>query len=403
MLFLLDSLAFALFLYLAWAVGYLFFFAFAGVVRPQAKHSPDRLVKPTFKRIAVLIPAYKEDAVIVDTARCALEQIYPRSAFEVFVIADSLHPDTLDALSRLPIRVLPVAFAKSTKAKALNAALERLHDTFDIALLLDADNVMDPHVLAHINAAFGEGAQVVQAQRVAKNTDTPLAHLDALSEHINNHIFRKGHQAVGLSAALIGSGMAVDYHLFKRHMADVHAVGGFDKELELRLLQEGVRFTYCEDALVYDEKVSHPDTFVNQRTRWLAAQGHYLKRYFGRGLCELFRSGNVDFFDKTLQLVLPPRTLLIAALPVASGLSLVVPLGASTWSWLTLCVVMVWTLLLAMPRDAFNASLLQPLRMLPRGIWLMLRALRRSPTGNRTFLHTPHHMIPSTLQTKRPS
>jgi len=36
-----------------------------------------------------------------------------------------------------------------------------------------------------------------------------LALLDGISEEINNNIFRKGHQTLGLSSALIGSGMAL--------------------------------------------------------------------------------------------------------------------------------------------------------------------------------------------------
>jgi cellulose synthase/poly-beta-1,6-N-acetylglucosamine synthase-like glycosyltransferase len=38
-----------------------------------------------------------------------------------------------------------VAFEKSTKAKALNVALEQLDEQdFDIAVVLDADNIMAP-------------------------------------------------------------------------------------------------------------------------------------------------------------------------------------------------------------------------------------------------------------------
>jgi hypothetical protein len=48
----------------------------------------------------------------------------------------------------------------------------------------------------------------VQGHRTAKNTNNSWAILDAISEEINNNIFRKGHRVLGLSSAIIGSGMA---------------------------------------------------------------------------------------------------------------------------------------------------------------------------------------------------
>ena len=75
------------------------------------------------RRIAVLVPAYKEDGVILESVRANLMQDYPKSHYDLIVIADSFHPRTLNALANLPVRVLPVSFEVSTVTKALNAAL----------------------------------------------------------------------------------------------------------------------------------------------------------------------------------------------------------------------------------------------------------------------------------------
>src|SRR5690606_18533657 len=98
-----------------------------------------------YRRVAVLIPAYKEDGVIVDAARHALEQSYPADHFDVVVIADSLQRGTLERLAQLPIKVIQVSFERSTKVKALNRAMEVLGDDYDCALVLDADNIMERH------------------------------------------------------------------------------------------------------------------------------------------------------------------------------------------------------------------------------------------------------------------
>ena len=57
---------------------------------------------------------------------------------------------------------------------------------------------------------------------------------------INNSIFRLGHVNLGMSAALIGSGMAFEYPLFYDAMMDNTSVGGFDRVLEMKLLYKGI-------------------------------------------------------------------------------------------------------------------------------------------------------------------
>ena len=83
-------------------------------------------------------------------------------------------------------------------------------------MVLDADNLMETSFISKVNNAFNKGYMAVQGHRVAKNINTRFAILDAVSEEVNNMIFRKGHRVVGLSAALIGSGMAMEYAYFKR-------------------------------------------------------------------------------------------------------------------------------------------------------------------------------------------
>ena len=85
------------------------------------------LINKNLPSIAVLIPAYKEDAVIVDVAIKALKQNY-KGSFKVIVIADSLKLETLIDLYILPIKIIEVTFKKSTKAKALNYAMLELGD-----------------------------------------------------------------------------------------------------------------------------------------------------------------------------------------------------------------------------------------------------------------------------------
>jgi len=360
---------------------------------------------PVKRRIAVLVPAYKEDGIILSTARNLLEESYPADRYKVYILADSFQPETVAALRGLPrldasqpsasqpsashLEVLEVAFEKSTKTKSLNEAFRRITESLDIALICDPDNMLAPDFLERINSAFGAGARAVQGRRVAKNLDTSFAVLDACSEGINNHIFRKGTYALGLSSSIIGSGMAYEYDRVRGILSEISAVGGFDKILQLMIVKEGIRIHYLEDALVFDEKVDNPHAFEQQRKRWLSSQFIYLRRFFGQAFVQLFR-GNLSFFNLAVanNLILP-RAFLFALLPLVTIAGFFV-----SWNWglgaAAVAIVYGCALLLGIPREISNKDLGIAVMRLPKAVSIMVRAIFKLKNSNKTFIHTVH-------------
>ena len=370
---------------------YILIFSVAGLFYSQIKSKTAKKIR----RIAVLIPGYKEDDVIVEVAAEAIKQSYPADKFDVVIIADSFQPETLISLRKLPIKVIEVSFEKSTKSKALNKAMEQLTDNYDIAVILDADNVMAFDFLEKINTAFESDYKAVQGHRAAKNLNNGLAVLDAVSEEINNHIFRKGHRVLGLSSAIIGSGMAFDYQYFKSMMKSVTAIGGFDKEIELKMLKEGHKIEYLDDAYVYDEKISKADAFSNQRRRWLSAQLHYFTQDIGSAVLHLFTKGNIDYFDKAIQFIQPPRILLLGAVLIStvifSLLNMVLTESSDlTIAWISLASACILSFLFSIPRQYYSKKTAKAVLELPRGMMLMLGSLLRIKGANKQFLHTKH-------------
>ncbi|MBS1510978.1 MAG: glycosyltransferase family 2 protein [Bacteroidetes bacterium] len=378
-------------LLLSLATLYIFVFAVAGLLYKQVQYATPAVNQ----QIAVLIPGYKEDEVIVQVAKAALRQTYPADYFDVVIIADSFQPSTLTALNALPVQVIEVQFENSTKAKALNKAMSILTKPYDVAVVLDADNIMAPDFLEKINAAFAQGFMAIQGHRTAKNINNSWAILDAVSEEINNHIFRKGHRVLGLSSAIIGSGMAFQYDYFKQLMTEATAIGGFDKEIELNMLREKHTIAYVDDAIVYDEKVQKADVFGNQRRRWLSAQVHYFKKDIGRAAQHLILKGNVDYFDKAIQFIQPPRILLLGAvlLSAVTFTTLNFLLHDAAWhtqAWIMVALACVLSFLFSIPRKFYNGKTLHALITLPKGMLVMLLSLLRIKGANKKFIHTKH-------------
>ncbi|MBL4676116.1 MAG: glycosyltransferase [Mucilaginibacter sp.] len=377
-----------IFIYLGVYSLYLFVFSILGKlikIKPPAQAQG-------LSKFVIYICAYKEDQIILNSAAQALTIDYPKDKFHVCVIADSMQPETIQKLKAMPLQVVEVVFESSTKSKALHAAIAATHEDFDAAVVFDIDNIAAPDYLHQINNYMHDGNRVVQGHRVAKNTETPVAILDAISEEINNHIFRKAQQVFKLSAAIIGSGMVLEFKLFKETMAQIDAVGGFDKEMGLLLTRQKIHVNYADKAYIYDEKVSNPEVFKKQRRRWLSAQFNLLKTYGSTGFKELFKNGNFDYFNEIYQTAILPRILMLGLMPFMLLVSLLLPgIGPGWQLWLAATACCYIGILVAVPAGFFNSKLLSAVMRIPLIFFTMLALLFKLKGANKKFIHTPHN------------
>ncbi len=372
----------ALFIVLGVPVAYFLVFSLASL----AKHKRKRSGTSERRRFITLLPAYKADSVILSTSSNLLDQDYPKELYKVVVIADSLKPETLEELKKLPLIVKEVSFEKSSKAKALQSAVDFLGpDATDIVTIVDADNLVDNDFITRLNDAFELGTVAVQTHRTAKNRNTPTAVLDAASEEINNSIFRKGHNALCLSSALIGSGMAFDYEWFRNNI-QLCTTSGEDKELEILLLKQRIHIDYLEDVLVYDEKVQAGNVYYDQRRRWIAAQFYSLASA-AKGIPSAL--GNLDYFDKLIQWCFPPRMLLMGLIPLlAIIITIFAPARAMKW-WVLLLSLLA-ALLIAVPKEQFDKKFWNALISSPMLVFFTLKNLFRLKGTKDNFIHTEH-------------
>ena len=270
-------------------------------------------------RFAIIIPAYKQDNVIEQTVVSILSQDYPQRMFDVTVISDHQNEMTNMRLAQYPITLLTPNFAESTKAKSLQYAILNLPEfkIYDIALVLDADNIVGQDFLQNVNDAFEVAAtRAIQLHRISKNRDTAAARMDAIFEEINNAIFRKGHINLGFSAALAGSGTAYDFAWFKTNVMKARTAGE-DKELEALLLRQEIFIDYFDNIYVYGEKKRTTTKLNEQRGRWASQQFHNFIRNIRFLPGAIFRK-QYDLADKIIQWMLIPRTTMVGVIMLMS-------------------------------------------------------------------------------------
>ena len=335
----------------------------------------------------ILYPAYNEDRVIVSSVHQFLGQYYPYEKFHVAVISDHMQPETNDKLKALPVTLLTPVFEKSSKAKAMQYAMDQIKEDYDYVVILDADNVVDSDFLEKLNEVCAKGYKAIQCHRCAKNSNNDIAVLDGVSEEINNTIFRKAHNRIGLSSALIGSGMCFDFKWFKENVYKL-TTAGEDRELEALLLMQGVYIHYEESIPVFDEKVSNKDNFQKQRLRWMTAQIQSLLHLLPH-VPHAIISGNIDLIDKTVQQALIPRSMLIVLTFVMACL---ITLLSKVWclKWWLLFLFICISLYVATPRQLRSHSVFGKILSIPLLVWKMILNILKIDRKNTDFIHTTH-------------
>ena len=381
----------ALWLIVAASTIYVCFFALISLFYSKeenyAYNRSPHLVGQEPQRFLVLYPAYNEDRVILNSINQFGYQDYPQDHYTVVVISDHMQPETNDLLAKYPIRLLQPSFEKSSKAKAMQYAISTIGDEhYDHVVVLDADNVVQSSFLSQLNILCNAGYDVIQCHRCAKNSDNDVAVLDGVSEEINNTLFRKAHNRIGLSSALIGSGMCFKYDIFRKNVFQL-TTAGEDREMEALLLRQNIFIKYAADIHVFDEKVSSQDNFQRQRMRWMTAQIQSLLSMLPK-IPHALLHGNINFVDKTIQQALIPRSMLIMILGIMSVLITIIN---PDWSikWWILFGCLAIAMFIAIPAPLRFRSFGKALAV-PGLVLRMIKNILHMDHKNTDFIHTEH-------------
>lgn len=383
-------LDYILYVYLALCTLYLIVFTAGSFRSKRKKCNCIRQEHNKKYRFALLFPAYKEDKVILESTTAAANQQYQRDFFDIYVVADQMQTDTIEKLRSNGVKIVFPKAGESSKANALKSVSTQLNNEYDYVIILDADNIIPQNYLANVNDYLNiNPCTALQTHRQAKNLTTPTAVLDAAIEEMNNSIFRLGHVRLGLSSALIGSGMIFKYNWFVSNVIHTHSTGE-DKEFEEMLLRQRITIHYAEHITFTDEKVEQADNLSNQRRRWLATQFMLLGIMY-KQVPKAILAGNWDYLVKAIQATILPRSILIGIM----GMMLLITLFINTDSflfikWWLLLSILLKTLYIAIPKEMKTPLFYDAIRQIPRFILMMFTNLFKLKGASKKFIHTKH-------------
>lgn len=275
----------------------------------RVQHKPPRL-----HRFAVLIAARNEEAVISELIDSINAQDY-EGKVDIYVAADNCTDSTAKIARNHGARVLE-RFDRSHVGKgyALDFLLSHICTAdYDAFLVLDADNVIAPDYIRHMNQTLSDGYNIATSYRNSKNYgDNWISAGYALwflreSRYLNGARF-----AVGSSCAVSGTGFAFTGKVLERIGSWHFFLLTEDIEFTIDNVVSGEKIGYCRDAVLYDEQPTGFRQSWRQRLRWSRGYLQVFGRYGGKLLCGML-SGSYSCYDMAMN-IMPAAVLSCASI-----------------------------------------------------------------------------------------
>jgi cellulose synthase/poly-beta-1,6-N-acetylglucosamine synthase-like glycosyltransferase/peptidoglycan/xylan/chitin deacetylase (PgdA/CDA1 family) len=274
---------------------------------------PRGIASPGYNpRVAVLIPAYNEETVIVRTIRSVLNSTYKN--LHIVVIDDGSLDRTAEiareayaaeiAAGRLQVLSRP----NGGKAAALNYGLQEVNE--EVYVGIDADTVIAADAIAKLIPHFEDPLIGAMAGNAKVGNRVNLWTRWQALEYITSQNFER--RALDLFHVIT----VVPGAIGAWRTAPVKAAGGYplntvaeDADLTMNLLEQGLRVDYEDRALAYTEAPIDAKGLMRQRFRWsfgtLQAVWKHRAAFIRNKAMGLFALPNILIFQMFLPLVSP--------------------------------------------------------------------------------------------------
>ena len=279
----------------------------------------DRLRKPHAQaspgynpRVAVLIPAFNEETVIVRTIRSVLNSDYKN--LHIIVVDDGSLDRTFDVVREAYAAEIAAGrlqvFSKPNggKASALNIALDRISE--EVYVGIDADTVIAADAISRLIPHFEDPRIGAMAGNAKVGNRVNLWTRWQALEYITSQNFER--RALDLFHVVT----VVPGAIGAWRTAPVKAAGGYplntvaeDADLTMNLLEQGLRVDYEDRSLAFTEAPVNARGLMRQRFRWsfgiLQAVWKHRMAFIRNKAMGLFALPNILIFQMFLPLVSP--------------------------------------------------------------------------------------------------
>ncbi|MFC5283307.1 glycosyltransferase [Pedobacter alpinus] len=351
----------------------------------RKKKKPQVLITPQQLDIAIIVTAYEETYHLPLVINAIINQ--PYSNYIIYLVADKC--DTSNLIfedDRIKVLTPEKVIASNTGSHAF--AVKNFIRTHEIITIIDSDNIVDGNYLTEINKTFAAGYVAVQGLRAAKNLDTNYACLDAARDIYYHFYDGELLYESGSSATLAGSGMAFKANLYIDFLKQTQVSGaGFDKVLQASLVHKDLQIAFNKNAIVFDQKTTHANQLVQQRSRWI----NTWFKYFGYGFGLTFKglkNSSINQFLFGLVLLRPPLFIFLILGVFATIINFV--LGLNYIVWLIGFLSFIAGFFLALKKSDTDKRIYASLLNIPKFMFYQMLALTKIRVANKISVATKH-------------
>jgi peptidoglycan-N-acetylglucosamine deacetylase len=292
---------------------------FALIDRLRRRHVPET-ARHFAPPVAILIPAYNEEKVIVRTIRSALNSDYAN--VRVIVIDDGSRDHTYEvARAAYPQeiadgRLTVLHKSNAGKAEALNFAVSDLREEFYVGI--DADTVIAPDAVSKLVGHFADPSiGAVAGNAKVANRINLWTRWQALEYITSQNFERRALDLFNVVTVVPGA-------IGAWRTEAVRQGGGYpvntvaeDADLTMGLLEQGYKVIYEDRALAFTEAPATARGLMRQRFRWsfgtLQAVYKHQRAFLKNTAMGFFALPNIVIFQILLPLVSPFIDLLFLA------------------------------------------------------------------------------------------
>ena len=317
------------------SLSYILYFGLSGLW--AFKKNKTRVRKFSDKtRFAIIIAARNESNVIGNLVKSLMNQKYTKDLYDVYVLPNNCTDNTGEVAAANGAKVMEVTVPVKCKGDALKFAFSQLKKkNYDAYVIFDADNVVHPDFLHHMNNIYQSGYKAAQGRKDSKNMyDNWVSCSYSLFYSIQNLFFNKARTNVKMSATINGTGFMIAKSFIEENGFNPVTVTE-DIELSIMCILHDEPVIYTDDAITYDEQPTGFGDSIKQRRRWSVGIIQCCKKYNKDLLKKAIKDRDKSAMDKVL-FNIAPYTQILSLIPfILLGVMNIRSASDMSWALLT--------------------------------------------------------------------
>lgn len=252
------------FFFLAYGLYYVVTGVFA-FIKPKKNQS----ISNKKHKFEIIIAARNEEAVIGNIIESLKKQNYDSKYYNINVIINNSTDKTYEVSKKHGANTIKCNIPVKSKGDVLRYTFKKFKDKkFDAYVIFDADNVVHPDFLMHMNNSLNNGYRVAQGFRDSKNyQDNWISGSYTLFFYIQNFFFNLSRKKLNSSASINGTGFMIKKDLVEEINYNPVTLTE-DVELTIVCAIRNEKVDFVKNAITYDEQPTLFKVSLTQRLRW---------------------------------------------------------------------------------------------------------------------------------------